>query len=84
MSIFKIYNKNFINNIRKFNKIEFIEIDYEFPKNISTNELFFNRKYNRYVKNNFKKRQGYLHMEHFIIIIPLLVKLVVFLGAGKV
>ncbi len=63
------YNKNFINNIRNkiSNKIEFIEIDYEFPKNISANELFFNRKYNRYVKEQFpKKRQGYLHMEHFV------------------
>lgn len=65
----KTYDKKYVNKIKKniSNKIEFIEIDYKYPDNISENELFYNRKYNKYVKEQFpKKREGYLHMEHFV------------------
>ena len=43
----KTYDKKYVNKIKKniSNKIEFIEIDYKYPDNISENELFYNRKY---------------------------------------
>ena len=42
------------------------EIEYGIPDSINKSELFYNRKYNDYVKNRFpKKRIGYLHMLRF-------------------
>ena len=48
------------------NKIKFIEIYPEIPSHISEKDLFYNRTYNRYVREAFsKKRLGYLHMCYY-------------------
>jgi len=64
-----IYSASFIKKIKNeiSEKIHFININYKIPDNISESELFYNRKYNRYVREQFpKKRLGYLHMERFV------------------
>jgi hypothetical protein len=64
-----IYSDSFIKKIKdKISKeIHFIKINYKIPDNLKESELFYNRKYNRYVREQFpKKRLGYLHMERFV------------------
>ena len=65
-----IYSEKFKEKIKNriSENIFFSQIDYEIPSHIEENELFYNRKYLKYVRNSFsKKRTGYLHMEHFVI-----------------
>ena len=65
--IYSDSHKNRIRN-RVSKNIFFHQIDYEIPNFIRPEDLFFNRKYLKYVKKSFsKKRIGYLHMEHFVI-----------------
>lgn len=57
--------KKINNNISE--NIFFIEINPKIPKQIKTNELYFNRQYLRYVRKYFtKKRLGFLHMCNFL------------------
>jgi hypothetical protein len=65
-----IYTESFKKKIRdKISKnIYFHQIDYGIPKHIDEKDLFYNRKYLKYVRESFsKKRLGYLHMEHFVV-----------------
>lgn len=53
------YEKNYLN-------LKFVKIVPKTPSNIPEKEMFYNRKYNRYVKKKFDKRRiGYLHMIYF-------------------
>ena len=63
-----IYDENFISRIKKISKnIFFHQIDYSLPKNLSENELFYNRMEVPYVKRSFpKKRLGFLHTLRFM------------------
>tara|TARA_B100000787_G_scaffold46012_1_gene33009 strand:- start:2313 stop:3314 length:1002 start_codon:yes stop_codon:yes gene_type:complete len=64
-----IYSEEFKNRVKNniSSKIYFHQIDYEVPSFINETELFYNRKYLKYVRKSFsKKRLGYLHMEHFV------------------
>lgn len=64
-----IYSEEFKNKVKNniSSKIYFYQIDYEVPSFINETELFYNRKYLKYVKEGFsKKRVGYLHMLHFV------------------
>ena len=64
----KLFTDKEKTNIRtNFSKnIFFYEINPQIPKYIQENELFYNRKYNKYVLKNFSdKRLGYLHMCYF-------------------
>jgi hypothetical protein len=63
-----IYSDEFISDVKDSvnENIEFIQIDYGVPSHIDESELFYNRRYLRYVQTSFpKSRLGYLHMEHF-------------------
>lgn len=65
-----IYLEKYINYINKTisKKIYFIKIDYDVPRFIEEKDLFYNRKYLKYVRESFSKRRlGYLHMEHFVV-----------------
>jgi hypothetical protein len=65
-----IYTESFKKKIKdKISKnIFFHQIDYSVPKHIDEKDLFYNRKYLKYVRESFsKKRIGYLHMEHFVV-----------------
>ena len=64
----KLTNDGYLENLRKkFSENIFLkEIDYEIPKQVDEKELFYNRSYNRYVKNNFTKTKiGDLQMIRF-------------------
>lgn len=63
-----IYSEKFIEKINnKISKnISFHKVEYKVPKHISESDLFYNKKYLRYVRESFpKKRLGYLHGERF-------------------
>ena len=50
----------------KYSNLKLIKIIPKIPSGIKDEELFYNRKYNRYVKKKFDKRRlGYLHMIYF-------------------
>ena len=47
--------------------LKFMKVPYSSPKNVSEDEMFFNRKEFDYVRNSFpRERKGYLHMCNFI------------------
>ena len=57
--------KKIYNNISK--NIFFIKINPQIPNNIKETELYYNRKYLKYVRAAFpKKRLGFLHMCNFL------------------
>lgn len=59
-----IYSADYIQDIKKTicENIYFHKLNYKVPDNINEEELFYNRTYLKYVKNNFRKnRIGYLH-----------------------
>ncbi len=63
-----IYSQEFIDEVRRdvSDKISFHQIDYGVPSHIPEEELFYHRRYLRYVCSSFPpSRLGYLHMEHF-------------------
>tara|TARA_Y100000768_G_scaffold63599_1_gene43744 strand:+ start:46615 stop:47586 length:972 start_codon:yes stop_codon:yes gene_type:complete len=64
-----IYSEDLKKKIKKniSPNIFFHQIDYKIPSFISEAELYYNRKYLKYVRESFtKKRIGYLHMLHFV------------------
>ncbi len=64
----KIYSDELKKKINKniSQNIFFHQVDYKIPSFISEADLFYNRKYLKYVRESFsKKRIGYLHMVHF-------------------
>ena len=65
----KLINSDLKNKIKSeiSKNIYFIEINPKIPKFIKEDELFYNRKYLKYVKESFsKKRLGFLHMCNFL------------------
>jgi hypothetical protein len=65
----KIYNskeKQAVKDCYK-GKVEFVTINPTLPLNLKESELFYNRKYNQYVRTRFgKNRINYLHMCNFL------------------
>ncbi len=64
-----VYDKEYTNFVKKENnnRIKFIEIFPKIPSHLNTKDLFYNRKYNPYVRKHFNsdKRLGYLYMNRF-------------------
>lgn len=63
-----IYSQELIDDIRQSisENISFHQIDYGVPHHIKEKDLFYNRRYLKYVRKTFPiSRMGYLHMEHF-------------------
>lgn len=65
-----IYKSKFRKTIIKAiagRNLKFLKVPYSSPKNISEDEMFYNRKEFDYVRNSFpRSRKGYLHMCNFI------------------
>jgi len=65
----QIYPQEFVDDIKNSisKNIFFHQIDYGVPSHISEKDLFYNRRYLRYVRKTFPiSRIGYLHMEYFV------------------
>ena len=63
----KIYTKSEIRFYeQRFEGLKFIELNPFVPKNINSEDLFYKRTYNEYVKKKFDvRRLGFLHMCYF-------------------